>query len=65
MMTYWVAYIRGSFSVKERYVRVELARTRCTELLTEARLIRLVVAEDGENAPLLNCFELPPVVSTH
>ena len=57
-LIYWVAYQRGSFSVKERYHCHERARDRFGDLITEARYIRIVPAEDSE--PLPHCFELPP-----
>jgi hypothetical protein len=60
MVIYWVAYIRGSFSLKERYVSAEQARGRCNDLLGEAYFIRVVVADHDEPSLLRNCFELPP-----
>jgi hypothetical protein len=56
-LIYWVAYQRGSFSLKERYHCPERARSRCGDLITEARYIRIVPAEDDE--PLPHGFELP------
>jgi hypothetical protein len=57
---YWVAYQRGSFSLKERYICHERARSRCSDLITEARYIQLLPAEEAEPPPLHHCFELPP-----
>jgi len=58
-LIYWVAYQRGSFSVKERYHCHERARDRCGDLITEARYIRIVPADDSESHFLPQCFELP------
>lgn len=60
-MIYWVAYQRGSFSVKERYHCPDRARNRCSDLLTEARYIRIIPAEENELGSLSHCFELPAV----
>lgn len=57
---YWVAYQKGSFSLKERYHCPEQARSRCSDLITEARYIRLIPAPE-EPPALTHCFELPPV----
>jgi len=59
VLIYWVAYQRGSFSLKERYLCPERARNRCGDLITEARYIRIVPSEDGESHFLPQCFELP------
>jgi hypothetical protein len=58
-LIYWVSYQRGSFNLKERYLCPERARSRCGDLITEARYIHIIPAE--ENAPPLlpHCFELP------
>lgn len=58
-MIYWVAYQRGSFSLKERYHCPDRARSRCSDLITEARYIRIVSAEEAEPQLLNQCFELP------
>jgi hypothetical protein len=58
---YWVAYQRGSFSLKERYQCPDRARSRCSDLITKARFIRLVPAAEGEAPPLNQCFELPAI----
>jgi hypothetical protein len=58
---YWVAYQRGSFSLKERYLCPNQARSRCSDLITEARYIRIIPAEEAEPHPLLHCFELPAI----
>lgn len=60
-MIYWVAYQRGSFSLKERYQCPERARSRCSDLITEARYIRIVPAEESDPHFLVHCFELPSV----
>jgi hypothetical protein len=56
---YWVAYQRGSFSLKERYLCPERARSRCSDLITEARYIRIIPAEESEPHSLPHCFEIP------
>jgi hypothetical protein len=58
-LIYWVAYQRGSFSVKERYFCPERARDRCGDLITEARYIRIIPGEENETHLLSHCFELP------
>ena len=58
-LIYWVAYQRGSFSVKERYFSPERARDRCSDLITEARHIHIIPAEENESHLLSHCFELP------
>jgi hypothetical protein len=58
-LIYWVAYQRGSFSLKERYFCPERARSRCSDLITEARYIRIVPAEESETHFLRHCFEIP------
>src|SRR5438045_2424419 len=45
---YWVAYQRGSFSLKERYQCPDQARSRCSDLITEARYIRIVPAHNDQ-----------------
>jgi hypothetical protein len=55
---YWVAYQRGSFSLKERYLCPSQARERCNKLLTQARYIRIVSATADDPA-LAHCVELP------
>ena len=60
-VVYWVAYQRGSFSVKERYQCPDRARSRCSDLITEARYIRIVPAEEAERHHLNQCFELPAI----
>jgi hypothetical protein len=62
MVVYWVAYVRGSFCVKERYASAGLARSRCNDLVGEAGLIRIVPIEEHVYPLLSNCIELPPVV---
>lgn len=59
VLIYWVAYQRGSFSVKERYFSPERARDRCGDLITEARHIHIIPAEENESHLLSHCFELP------
>jgi hypothetical protein len=61
---YWVAYQRGSFSIKERYPCPDLARARCNTLITHAQYIRIVPTPDGEDERLLHCFELPPALNS-
>jgi hypothetical protein len=60
---YWVAYQRGSFSLKERYLCPERARSRCSDLITKARYIRIVPAREGDPPFLTHCFELPAAMS--
>ena len=60
-MIYWVAYQRGSFSLKERYLCPDRARNRCSDLITVARYIRIVPAEEAERHLLNQCFELPAI----
>jgi len=61
IVIYWVAYQRGSFSVKERYLCPDQARSRCSDLITKARYIRIVPAEEAERHLLNQCFELPAI----
>jgi len=58
-LIYWVAYQRGSFSLKERYFCPERARDRCSDLITEARHIHIIPGEENEPHLLSHCFELP------
>ena len=58
-LIYWVAYQRGSFSLKERYFSAERARDRCSDLITEARHIHIIPGEENEPHLLSHCFELP------
>lgn len=61
-MIWWVAYRRGSFSLKERYLSAQHARERCGGLFTHAQFLRIVPADDVEGCAMLaGCFELPPV----
>ena len=61
IMNYWVAYKRGSFSVKEKYPCADRARNRCADLHSKAQSIRIVVAEQHNYPVLPHCLELPPV----
>jgi hypothetical protein len=45
--------------LKERYHCPDRARSRCSDLITEARYIRIVSAEEAEPQLLNQCFELP------
>lgn len=63
MVVYWVAYVRGSFCVKERFASADLARNRCIALATKAQLIRIVPVEERVYPPLSACIELPPVIT--
>jgi hypothetical protein len=45
--------------VKERYFSPERARDRCGDLITEARYIHIIPAEESESPLLPHCFELP------
>jgi hypothetical protein len=56
---YWVAYQRGSFSLKERYICPERAKSRCSDLITLAHYIRIVPAGEHELLHLPHCLELP------
>ena len=59
---YWVAYQRGSFSLKERYLCPDQARSRCSDLIAQAaRYIRIVPAPEAEIQILNQCFELPAI----
>jgi hypothetical protein len=60
-LIYWVAYQRGSFSLKERYICPEQAKSRCCDLIAEARHIRIVPAHESDPPFLIQCFELPAV----
>ena len=61
-MIWWVAYRRGSFSLKERYLSSGHAMERCGCLFTQAQYLRVVSDDDIEGcATLASCFELPPV----
>ena len=60
-MNYWVAYQRGSFSVKEKYTCGDRAGSRCVDLHTKAHSIRIVVAEQHNFPVLPQCLELPAV----
>ena len=60
-MNYWVAYKRGSFNVKEKYMCADRAHSRCTDLRTKAQSIRIVVAEMHNHPVLPQCLELPAV----
>ena len=59
-MIWWVAYRRGSFALKERYVCAQHAHERCGGLFTHAQYLRIVPDDDIEGrAALAHCFELP------
>jgi hypothetical protein len=59
---WWVAYQRGSFSLKERYACAQHAHQRCGHLFTRAQYLRIIADTDIEGrAALAHCFELPPV----
>ncbi|HEY2009502.1 MAG TPA: hypothetical protein VGH23_10965 [Rhizomicrobium sp.] len=61
-MIWWVAYRRGSFSLKEGYRSAQHALERCGGLFTHAQFLRIVPGDDIEGcATLACCFELPPV----
>jgi hypothetical protein len=59
---WWVAYQRGSFSLKERYSSAQHAHQRCGHLFARAEYLRIVADDDIEGCAMLaHCFELPPV----
>jgi len=60
-MNYWVAYRRGSFSVKEQYACDACARSRSDELRAVAHSIRVVAAAESNHPVLHQCLELPAV----
>ena len=60
-MNYWVAYKRGSFSIKEKYICADRAHNRCTDLHTKAQSIRIIIAEKHDQPVLPHCLELPAV----
>lgn len=62
IVIYWVAYWRGSFSLKERYASPEDAYIRCAGLQPVARAVRIVESGDDQHPFLPKCIELPPVV---
>jgi len=63
-MIWWVAYQRGSFSLKERYACFSRARERCVRLFTHAQYLRIVAGDDVEGlAALDHCLELPAAES--
>ena len=60
-MVWWVAYRRGSFSLKERYANAQHAHERCGGLFTHAQHLRIIAGDDIEGVAALTChFELPP-----
>lgn len=61
MMNYWVAYRRGSFSLKEKYICPDSARSRCQDLHAKAQSIRIVIADHYNHPGLSHCLELPAV----
>ncbi len=61
-MIWWVAYQRGSFSLKERYDSATRAQQRCGHLFTHAQYLRVISHDDTDaRAAIGHCFELPPV----
>ena len=61
-MIWWVAYQRGSFSLKERYESATRARQRCSHLVTHALYLRVIPPDDIDGcAAIGHCFELPPI----
>lgn len=61
-MIWWVAYQRGSFTLKERYDSAQHAHERCGHLFTHTRYLRIVADDDIEGrARITDCLELPPV----
>ena len=59
-MIWWVAYQRGSFSLKERYACIQQAHQRCVRLFTHAQYLRVIAGDDVEGlASLAHCLELP------
>jgi hypothetical protein len=62
-MNYWVAYKRGSFSIKEQYASDACARLRSDQLRAVAHFIRVVVAAEGNHPALSQCLELPAVAN--
>ena len=63
MVVYWVAYVRGSFYARERYMSSAQAVNRCLDLLGEARLISIVPCEEDAQTFPSYCIELPPVTA--
>ena len=61
-MTWWVAYQRGSFVLKERYDNAQHAHERCGRLFTHAQYLRIIAGDDIEGcAKIAGSFELPPI----
>ena len=59
---WWVAYQRGSFSLKERYESAHHAQERCGHLFTHAQYLRVIPHDDVDGrAAIDHCFELPPM----
>jgi len=59
---WWVAYRRGSFSLKERYESDTRAQQRCSHLFTHAQHLRVIPDADTDGcAAIGHCFELPPI----
>jgi hypothetical protein len=59
---WWVAYQRGSFSLKERYESATCAQQRCSHLVTHTQHLRVIPHDDTDGcAAIGHCFELPPV----
>lgn len=59
-MIWWVAYQRGSFHLKERYVSVQRAYERCGRLLTHVQYLRVIPEDDIEGlASMAGSLELP------
>jgi hypothetical protein len=57
---WWVAYQRGSFHLKERYVSVHCAHERCGRLFTQVHFLRVIPDDDIEGlASMAHCLELP------
>jgi hypothetical protein len=58
---WWVAYQRGSFHLKERYVSARPAYERCGRLFTHVRFLRVITDDDMEGlASVADCLEIPP-----
>ena len=61
IMNYWVAYKRGSFSIKEKYTCGDRARSRCADLHSKAQSVRIVMAEQHHYPVLPQFLELPAI----
>jgi hypothetical protein len=64
-VVWWVAYQRGSFSLKERYECATRAQQRCGHLVTHAQYLRVIPHDDIDGcADIGHCLELPPIPHT-